>query len=106
MASRDSSYDLDGIFATRMQGQLVQAVPNTGPRMIRTPGLQQLHGKPNVALKARGTARAVGLGEETGTITAPINATIKLPVIGEVSRQTALIGGAIAAVGLILLLRR
>lgn len=40
---RDMSYDLDSVFSTRNQGQLISAKP-VQTKMVRTPGLTQVSG--------------------------------------------------------------
>ncbi len=89
MTERDMSYSLDGVFSTRNQGQLVATQP-TQTKMIRTPGLMP------VSAPLANFGHAMG-AETNPAVTAP--ETINLPVFGEVSKKTAVLGLALAIGG-------
>ena len=97
MSQREMTYDLDGVFSTRNQGQLVSAAA-TQQRTVRTPGLiplQRTMAGYEVAPSYSGTA---GWMDDT----------TDLPVIGPVSNKMLLIGaaGIAAAVGLFIVLKK
>jgi len=81
MATRDMSYDLDGVLSTRNQGQLVSSTP-AAPSMVRTPGLRpMLPAKMNRGMPAEwkeSKRNFLPLGE------------INIPVIGTISTGSAL----------------
>lgn len=89
------SYDLDGVFASRNQGQLVSTVAQQ-QRTLRTPGLVPLRRTPN------GFVPMSGMGEGW------MDGTTDLPLLGTVSNKTLLLGaaGLAAAVGLFFVLKR
>ena len=89
------SYDLDGVFASRNQGQLVSA-QTSQQQIVRTPGL--------VALK-RTQNGFLPIGSPVGGW---MDDTTDLPLIGTVSNKTLLLGaaGLAAAVGLFFVLKR
>jgi len=91
MSDREMSYDLDGIFSTRNQGQLVASIP-TQTKMIRTPGL--------TPMKTTPMYRAAGVGDDVAapaspTVVAP--STFTLPVLGKVPKTTVYLGIAAIA---------
>lgn len=93
---RDMSYDLDGVFASRNQGQLVSTVAQQ-QHTVRTPGLVPI----------RRTANGfVPLGE--GTSGGWMDGTTDLPLLGTVSNKTLLLGaaGLAGAVALFFVLKR
>jgi hypothetical protein len=95
MSQRDMSYDLDGVFASRNQGQLVSAQASQ-QHIVRTPGLVPLQRTQNGFLP---------IGSPVGGW---MDETTDLPLIGTVSNKTLLLGaaGLAAAVGLFFILKR
>lgn len=92
MSDREMTYDLDGVFASRNQGQLI-ASTSMQAKAIRTPGLIPIS-RQNLGVKVPS-----GFGDWLGAET-------ELPVVGKVSNKL-LLGGAIAiAVGAFLVLRK
>jgi hypothetical protein len=89
------SYDLDGVFASRNQGQLVSAQASQ-QQIVRTPGLVPLRRTQNGFLP---------IGSPIGGW---MDETTDLPLIGTVSNKTLLMGaaGLAAAVGLFFILKR
>ena len=89
------SYDLDGVFASRNQGQLVSAQASQ-QQIVRTPGLVPLCRTQNGFLP---------IGSPVGGW---MDDTTDLPLIGTVSNKTLLLGaaGLAAAVGLFFILKR
>lgn len=86
MTKRSMTYDLDGIFASRNQGQLISSEV-AQRKMIRTPGLVPIRTSPawkNSPRRTRPMLRSQthGMGD------------ITLPVVGAVSTTTALLGAA------------
>jgi len=75
MSQRDMSYDLDGVFASRNQGQLVSAQVSQ-QQTVRTPGLVPLRRTQNGFLPLGQPVLAGWLDETTA-----------LPVIGTVSNK-------------------
>lgn len=103
MADREMSYDLDGVFATRNQGQLVAAVP-TQTRMLRTPGLVRLNSGAPGRMPFHGLAADMLPGPAAeGNAAGAADKTIDLPIVGPVKKSTLLIGGllAVAAWGML-----
>ena len=100
MAERDMSYELDGIFSTRNQGQLISSSP-VATQVTRTPGL--------TPMRVRPTARAIpgsvsGMGEYVEApnysggsmvdqVLKGLGAEINLPIIGSVSVGMGLLAG-------------
>lgn len=106
MTSRSMTYDLDGVFQTRNQGQLISST-QTQRKMIRTPGLvpmkKTLAGY--VASKAYNGQQGLGTDylDAAQNWFAPDDSSgqsgmgdINLPLIGTISTTTA----ALAVVGL------
>lgn len=90
------SYDLDGVFASRNQGQLVSATAQQ-QQIVRTPGLVALQ-------RTRNGFLPIGADPAAGWM----EGTTDLPLIGTVSNKTLLLGaaGLAAAVGLFFVLKR
>lgn len=104
MTDRDMSYDLDGVFSTRNQGQLISSTP-VATKVTRTPGLAPVKIRPQYrALKGAISGMGRPLGEYVeapsysggGIVDAALKglgAEINLPVVGAVSVGTlALVG--------------
>lgn len=79
-AARDMSYDLDGIFSTRQQGQVVK-----NAQVITTAQRQGVGADPVPAV----AAAPAGI----------LDGTIALPIVGEVSKKTLLLAGVGIALG-------
>jgi hypothetical protein len=96
MSQRDMSYDLDGVFASRNQGQLVSAQASQ-QQIVRTPGLVPLH---------RTQQGFLPMGEQLAG--GWMDSTTDLPLIGTVSNKTLLLGaaGLAGAVALFFILKR
>lgn len=90
------SYDLDGVFASRNQGQLVSAQASQ-QQIVRTPGLVPLY-RTQRGFLPMGEPLAGGW----------MDGTTSLPLLGAVSNKTLLLGaaGLAAAVGLFFVLKR
>ena len=90
------SYDLDGVFASRGQGQLVSAQV-TQQQTVRTPGLVALRRTQNGFLPLGSPALAGWM-----------DGTTDLPMLGTVSNKTLIFGaaGLAAAVGLFIVRKR
>lgn len=92
MSAREMSYDLDGIFSTRNQGQLVASVP-TQTKMIRTPGL--------TPMKTTPMYRAAGVGDDVAAPASPTTVvtppSFTLPILGKVPKTTVYLGLAAIA---------
>lgn len=97
MTDRDMTYDLDGVFATRNQGQLV-AAPVTQNKIIRTPGLVPMQKTLAGYVEAPAYAGTAGWLDDT----------TDLPLIGTVSNKMLLIGaaGLAGAVALFFIMKR
>lgn len=95
MSQRDMSYDLDGVFASRNQGQLVSAQVSQ-QQIVRTPGLVPLRRTQNGFLP---------MGSPVGGW---MDETTDLPLIGTVSNKTLIFGaaGLAGAVALFFILKR
>lgn len=105
MTDRDMSYDLDGIFSTRNQGQLISSTP-VATKITRTPGLAPMKIRPAykpIKGAIEGMGRPLGDYVEAPSYSGGslvdkalrgLGAPINLPVIGAVSV------GTIAVVGL------
>jgi hypothetical protein len=97
MSQRDMTYDLDGVFASRNQGQLVSA-QQSQQQIVRTPGLRPVKRTLMGYVEAPSYAGTAGWMDDT----------TDLPLIGTVSNKTLLLGaaGLAAAVGLFFVLKR
>lgn len=97
MSQREMTYDLDGVFSTRNQGQLVSTVA-TQQNTVRTPGL--------VPLKR--TLSGYELAPSYSGTAGWMDDSTELPLIGLVSNKMLLVGaaGLAAAVGLFFVLRK
>ena len=86
MSQRDMSYSLDGVFATRNQGQLISS-QKTQTKMVRTPGLVAMPqtGK-HYPLAKTGGHRTVFSG-----LSGLTDATVNVPLFGTVS--VVMLGG-------------
>lgn len=92
MTQRDMTYDLDGVFSSRNQGQLI-AAPIMQARTIRTPGLIRIS-RPNAGVPVP-SGFSGWLDDETD-----------LPVVGKVSNKMLLAGVAVIGIGAFLVLKR
>lgn len=99
MTDRSMNYELDGIFASRGQGQLITSQPEQ-QRMIRTPGL--------VPMKKNALAGYVDAPSYAGTsgMGGWLDDTTTLPMIGTVSNKMLLAGGAAIALAAYFFLKR
>lgn len=107
MTDRDMSYDLDGVFSTRNQGQLISSTP-VATKVTRTPGLAPVKIRPSykpIKGAIEGMGRPLGEyveapsysgGSLVDTALRGLGAQVNLPVIGAVSV------GTIAAAGIAL----
>lgn len=91
---RDMSYELDSIFSTRGQGELI-ATPVVKTQVLRTPGLRQLRGPEAQHLDPRmdhtlATPHPTKLMDLSGL------GDIDLPIVGPVSAQNLLVGAGVA----------
>ena len=106
MTDRDMSYDLDGVFSTRNQGQLISSTP-AATKVTRTPGLAPVRIRPQYkAIKGsiEGMGRPVGEyveapsysgGSLVDTALRGLGAQINLPVVGAVSVGTLVAVGGV-----------
>lgn len=83
MTQRDMTYDLDGVFASRNQGQLVSA-EQTQQQIVRTPGLRPIQRTLMGYVEASNYSGTAGWMDDT----------TDLPLIGTVSNKMLLIGAA------------
>ncbi len=98
MTARSMNYDLDGIFASRNQGQLISSTP-VQQTTVRTPGLKQL--------RRNGISGYVDAPSYSGTA-GWMDDTTEVPLLGTVSNKTLLLGaaGLAGAVALFFILKR
>jgi len=113
MTERDMSYELDGVFSTRNQGQLISSTP-VATKMSRTPGLAPVRVRPSyVPIKGAiaGMGRPVGEyveapnysgGSLVDTALKGLGAEINLPLIGTVTVGTL----AVVGLGIFFLTRK
>jgi len=98
MTDRHMNYDLDGVFASRNQGQLIASAP-AQRRMIRTPGLVPMMKTPGgyaPAIPFAGYEQAPAYQGTAGWF----DNTTTLPLIGAVSNKVlaaSVVGLGIAA---------
>jgi LPXTG-motif cell wall-anchored protein len=92
MSDREMTYDLDGVFASRNQGQLI-AAPAVQARTIRTPGLTQI------------SRASIGTRMPSG-FSGWMDGETDLPVVGKVSNKMLLAGAAVIGIGAFFLLKR
>lgn len=97
MTDRHMNYDLDGVFASRNQGQLIASEP-VQRRMVRTPGLVPMRKTPGgyaPAIPFAGYEQAMAYQGSAG-FGGWFDNTTNLPLIGAVSNKVL----AASAVGL------
>lgn len=100
MTERDMSYDLDGVFSTRNQGQLISSTP-VATQMTRVPGLAPVRVRPQYtpikgALSGMGEyvdAPNYSGGSLVDTALKGLGREINLPLIGAVSVGTLAVVG-------------
>lgn len=97
MTARSMNYDLDGIFASRNQGQLISSTP-VQQTTVRTPGLKLMRRGVNGYEMAPSYSGTAGWMDDT----------TDLPLLGTVSNKTMLLGaaGLAGAVALFFILKR
>ncbi len=98
MTDRSMNYDLDGIFSSRNQGQLVASEPAAQVH-TRTPGLVPMQKTMHGYVEAPSYAGSAGLSGW-------MDGTTSLPVIGSVSNKVLLFGGVAFAAALFFVLRK
>lgn len=92
---RDMSYDLDSIFSTRNQGELI-STPIVRTKVMRTPGLRQLHGPEAQHLDPKmDRSLAIPMSHKLTDLSGL--GDITLPVVGAVPIKNLAIGAAVAA---------
>ncbi len=101
---RDMSYDLDSIFSTRNQGELI-STPIVRTKVMRTPGLRQLRG-PEAQHLDPSMSRSLAVPMSSKLTDLSGLGDIELPVVGAVSVKNLAIGAAVGAALWYFLLRR
>lgn len=104
MTDRDMSYELDGIFSTRNQGQLISSTP-VATKVTRTPGLAPVKIRPQyrpIKGSIEGMGRSIGEyveapsysgGSLVDTALRGLGTQVNLPVVGAVSVGTLAVVG-------------
>lgn len=90
---RDMSYELDSIFSTRNQGELI-STPIVRTKVMRTPGLRRLSGPEAQHLTAADPVRSLSIPMASKLTDL---GDIDLPVVGPVSVKNLAVGAAIGA---------
>jgi glucose dehydrogenase len=97
MTDRHMNCDLDGVFASRNQGQLISSTAQQS-KMVRTPGLVPMKATRmgyTAAIPFSGYEQAMAYQGTAGWM----NDTTNIPLVGAVSNKVLL--GSVAAVGLL-----
>ena len=101
MTDRHMNYDLDGVFASRNQGQLISSAPAQS-RIVRTPGLVPMTKTANgyaPSIPFAGYQSAPGYQGQAGWM----DDTTNIPMLGAVSNKVLLASAVgVAAVAFLL----
>jgi hypothetical protein len=100
MTDRSMNYDLDGVFASRNQGQLISSTP-TQRKTVRTPGLVPMRATPmgySASIPFAGYEQAMAYQGSAG-MGGWLDGSTNVPMVGAVSNKVLL--GSVAAVGVL-----